>query len=115
MKNRINTGQAHVFRMCRMPNFSLTVNFQFAAGLKRIVSAIVIILLARDCVDLSAEEAPPHESGAPPVLFLQTTGKAVQDRMRVPASLTVLLPEDRGSKFSIAETTNRPTECNRPV
>lgn len=65
-----------------------------------IVPALVLMLLACGGAILSAEELKPIESGTLPVLVFQTDGKAVQDRTRVPASLTVLIPKEGGARFS---------------
>ena len=79
-------------------------------------SAIILVMLACGAAVSSGEERIPNESGALPVLVFQTDGKAIQDRTRVPASLTVLLPEKGGSQFSIDETASGPAELSgRPA
>lgn len=74
--------------------------------------AILIAFLATSISGVRAADTNIVGTGALPVLVFQTDGKAVQDRSRVPASLTVLLPEDGGSKFSIDETGSGPAELS---
>lgn len=83
-----------------------------SVGERAIVFTLVLVLLACGGAVLSAEEVKPRKPGALPVLVFQTDEKAVQDRTRVPASLTVLLPEDGGSRFSIDETASGPAELS---
>lgn len=83
-----------------------------SVGERKIITGLVLLLFACSIICLSAEGVEPHESGALPVLVFQTEGKPVQDRTRVPASLTVLLPEDGGSRFSVDETGSGPAELS---
>lgn len=83
-----------------------------SVGERTIIPALVLVLFACFIICLSAEGVELHESGALTVLVFQTDGKAVQDRTRVRASLTVLLPEDGGSRFSIDEMGSGPAELS---